>query len=54
MADHDERIGGISRDLCELALAGAESLGPDFIDAADLEEARAFFQTYTSRALSPG
>ncbi|HEV7588097.1 MAG TPA: glutamate-cysteine ligase family protein [Longimicrobium sp.] len=49
----DERIGSVSRDLFELALAGAESLGPAFIAPADLEEARAFFQTYTSRSLSP-
>jgi hypothetical protein len=49
----DERIGGAARDLFELALAGAEALGPDFISPADLEEARAFFQTYTARSLSP-
>jgi glutamate--cysteine ligase len=49
----DERIGGVSRDLFELALAGAEALGPGFLSRADLEEARAFFQIYTARALSP-
>ena len=49
----DERIGAVARDLFELALAGAESLGPGFISPADLEEARAFFQTYTARSLSP-
>jgi glutamate--cysteine ligase len=49
----DERIGAVSRDLFELALAGTESLGPAFISPADLEEARAFFQTYTARSLSP-
>jgi len=49
----DERIGGVARDLFELALAGTEALGPGFLAPADLEEARAFFQTYTARALSP-
>jgi glutamate--cysteine ligase len=49
----DERIGALSRELFELALAGAEALGPAFIAPADLDEARAFFQTYTARALSP-
>lgn len=49
----DERIGPAARDLFELALAGAEALGPAFIAPGDLEEARAFFETYTARALSP-
>jgi glutamate--cysteine ligase len=49
----DERIGSVARDLFELALAGAKALGPGFISPADLEEARAFFQTYTARSLSP-
>lgn len=49
----DERIASVARDLFELALAGAEALGPEFIAPADLEEARAFHQAYTARALSP-
>jgi glutamate--cysteine ligase len=49
----DERIASVARDLFALALAGAEALGPAFIAPADLEEARAFFQTYTARSLSP-
>jgi glutamate--cysteine ligase len=49
----DKRIGGVARDLFALALAGAEALGPAFLTPADLDEARAFFQTYTARALSP-
>jgi glutamate--cysteine ligase len=49
----DERIGGVARDLFELALAGAESLGPAFMAPADLDEARAFYQTYTARSHSP-
>jgi hypothetical protein len=49
----DERIGTAARDLFELALAGAEALGPAFLSPGDLEEARAFFETYTARSLSP-
>ena len=49
----DERIGGVARDLFELALSGAEALGPAFIAPGDLDEARAFFETYTARSLSP-
>jgi glutamate--cysteine ligase len=49
----DERIAVTSRDLFALALEGAAALGPGFLCPADLEEARAFFDTYTARALSP-
>jgi glutamate--cysteine ligase len=49
----DERIGTVARDLFELALSGAEALGPAFLSPGDLEEARAFFETYTARSLSP-
>jgi glutamate--cysteine ligase len=49
----DERIASTARGLFELALAGAEALGPAFLCPADLEEARAFLATYTRRALSP-
>jgi len=49
----DAHIGSVACDLFELALGGAEALGPGFISPADLEEARAFFHTYTARSLSP-
>jgi len=49
----DERLAAGARDLFALALQGAAALGPDFLHPADLEEARAFFDTYTTRALSP-
>ncbi|HEX6747564.1 MAG TPA: glutamate-cysteine ligase family protein [Longimicrobium sp.] len=49
----DERIAAAARDLFALALEGAEALGPAFLCPADLEEARAFHDTYTARALSP-
>ena len=49
----DERIAATARDLFEVALSGARALGPAFLAPADLEEARAFFETYTARALSP-
>ena len=49
----DERIAATARDLFELALDGAAALGPTFLCPADLEEARAFFDTYTRQSLSP-
>ncbi|HEX8246211.1 MAG TPA: glutamate-cysteine ligase family protein [Longimicrobium sp.] len=49
----DERIASAARDLFTLALEGAEALGPAFLCPADLEEARAFYDTYTARSLSP-
>jgi glutamate--cysteine ligase len=49
----DERIASVARDLFELALEGATALGPAFLCPADLEEARAFFDTYTRQSLSP-
>lgn len=49
----DERIAATARDLFELALDGAAALGHAFLCPADLEEARAFFDTYTRQSLSP-
>jgi glutamate--cysteine ligase len=49
----DQSIARTSRDLFELALAGAARLGDDFCDARDLETARAFFDEFTSRDRSP-
>lgn len=49
----DERIAATARDLFDLALAGAAALGAAFLCPADLEEARAFFDAYTRRSLSP-
>jgi glutamate--cysteine ligase len=49
----DERIAAAARDLFALAMEGAAALGPAFLCPADLEEARAFYDTYTARSLSP-
>lgn len=49
----DPSIASVARDLFELGLRGAEALGASFVCPADVEEARAFFDTYTARALSP-
>ena len=49
----DERIASVARDLFGLALEGAAALGSAFLCPADLEEARAFFDTYTRQSLSP-
>ncbi|HYH80681.1 MAG TPA: glutamate-cysteine ligase family protein [Longimicrobium sp.] len=53
LALRDERIAATARDLFALALEGAAALGPAFICPADVEEARAFFDTYTAAGLSP-
>jgi glutamate--cysteine ligase len=53
LALRDEAIASAARDLFTLALEGAEALGPGWLCPADLEEARAFFDTYTNQGLSP-
>ncbi|HYJ79816.1 MAG TPA: glutamate-cysteine ligase family protein, partial [Longimicrobiaceae bacterium] len=49
----DPRLAAGARDLFQLALRGAEALGPTFVCPADLEEARAYFETYTRRGRAP-
>jgi glutamate--cysteine ligase len=49
----DGRLAGPARDLFALALRAADALGPAFLAPADVEEARAFFDTYTARGRSP-
>jgi glutamate--cysteine ligase len=49
----DPAIASAARDLFALALDGAEALGADWITADDLDEARAFFETYTAQSRSP-
>jgi glutamate--cysteine ligase len=41
-------------ELTDLALAGCESLGDEYISAADLDSAAAFFDRYTRQGRSPG
>jgi len=53
LALRDERIASVARDLFALALDAATALGPAFLCPADVDEARAFFHTYTARALTP-
>lgn len=48
----DPSIARISRDLADLAMRGARSLG-GYFSGADLEEAEAFFSRYTRLARSP-
>ena len=48
----DDAIAATSVALFEIALRGARSLG-DFFAPADLEQARAYFEAYTSRGRSP-
>jgi glutamate--cysteine ligase len=49
----DPRIASVARDLFEIGLAGAAALGPQQVSAADLEEARAFYERFTRRGRSP-
>lgn len=53
LALRDERIASVARDLFALALDAAEALGPAFLCPDDIDEARAFFDTYTARGRSP-
>lgn len=50
----DEAIARTSRDLFQLALAGARRLGADYIDVRDLERVEAFYDEFTGRSRSPG
>jgi glutamate--cysteine ligase len=50
---NDPAIARTAADLFELALSGCAGLGRDYFHAADIEQARAFFDRYTRRARSP-
>jgi len=49
----DASIARTSRDLFQLALAGARRLGDQYCGGAELETATEFFATYTARDRSP-
>ncbi|MDQ3605832.1 MAG: glutamate-cysteine ligase family protein [Gemmatimonadota bacterium] len=49
----DVEIGRRARDLCEIGLGGAAALGEEFLNKADLEIAREFFDRYTRCGRSP-
>ena len=49
----DQSIARTSRDLFELALAGAARLGGGFCDGRDLDVARSFYSEFTARDRSP-
>jgi glutamate--cysteine ligase len=49
----DPSIARTSRDLCQLALAGARRLGDTYCGGAALETAAEFYATYTARDRSP-
>ncbi len=50
----DSAIRETAIELTDLALAGCESLGDEYISAADLDSAADFFDTYTRQGISPG
>lgn len=50
---HDPAIARTATDLFQLALSGCRGLGPRYFHPADLEEATAFFEHYTSRGRAP-
>ena len=49
----DPLIRRTAEDLAEIALAGCEALGPAYFHAADVEQARAFFDQYTRQGRAP-
>jgi glutamate--cysteine ligase len=50
---HDAGIARTAADLFELALRGCRTLGASYFDPADLEQATAFFDTYTREGRAP-
>jgi glutamate--cysteine ligase len=50
---HDRTIARTAADLFEVALAGCVGLGSSYFHPSDIEQARAYFDRYTSRARSP-
>lgn len=49
----DASLSRTAVDLVDIAIQGCEDLGPDYFHPADLDQARAFFDQYTRRGLSP-
>jgi hypothetical protein len=50
---HDEEIARVATELVSLGIGGAQALGDDVVDSADLECAEAFFRTWTLARRSP-
>lgn len=50
---HDPTIARTAADLFQLALSGCRGLGPGYFHPADLEQATAFFERYTSQGRAP-
>jgi glutamate--cysteine ligase len=50
---HDPLIARTARDLLEIGLRGCRTLGSDYFDPADLDEASTFFDRFTRRGRSP-
>lgn len=50
---HDPTIARTAADLFEISLSGCAGLGPGYFHPADIEQARAYFDRYTSRARAP-
>lgn len=50
---HDPALQSTSLDLVDIALVGCKELGSGYFHPADLEQAEAFFDQYTSRGRSP-
>jgi len=50
---HDPAIRATAVDLFEIALDGCRTLGPGYFHPADLEQAAAYSEQYTSRGRAP-
>ena len=49
----DPALARVAGDLVQIALEGCRGLGPGYFHPADLEQAKAFFDRYTSRGRCP-
>jgi predicted small lipoprotein YifL len=50
---HDPAIARTAADLFQLALSGCSRLGPAYFHPSDLEQASAYFDSYTRRGRTP-
>jgi glutamate--cysteine ligase len=49
----DPAIARMAADLVQIAIEGCEGLGPGYVNPADLEQAKTFFDQYTRRGRAP-
>ncbi len=50
---HDPELGTLARELCEIAIQGCKSLGPDYLSQDDLDTVIEFFDRYPANGRCP-